>query len=120
MIAKSRFVLLIVLIAAAAILILLFLSREAISKKVYMRAGERLAERMTPEQKAKYGEELKYTLDKFWGFYEKDAVSRNDLTDVMNKMDRLTKKGKLNDMEIFDFIGYVSRIYTDAMRKRHD
>lgn len=97
---------------------MLYLTRDSISKKVYLKAGERLGERLNPEQRDKYGEELSYTLEKFWRFYEKELVTRNDLNDVMEKMNRLSKKEKLGNMEIFDFIGYVSRIYTEAMRNR--
>ena len=44
-------------------------------------------------------------------------ISRNDLNDIMEKMKRLEKKEELKNMEVFEFIGYVSRIYTEAMNR---
>ena len=118
MLDRKILILLAVLLVLAGGLSLLFLSRNSISKNVFLKSGERLGDRMNAEQREKYGDELTYTLEKFWRFYEEDLVSRNDLNDVMEKMDRLSRKQELGNMEIFDFIGYVSRIYTEAMRKR--
>lgn len=118
MLDRKLLVLLVFLLVFAGVASMLFLMRDSISKKVYLKTGERLGERLNPEQRDKYGEELSYTLEKFWRFYEKELVTRNDLNDVMEKMNRLSEKEKLGNMEIFDFIGYVSRIYTEAMRNR--
>jgi tRNA C32,U32 (ribose-2'-O)-methylase TrmJ len=109
----------IVLIVVAAAVMTMILSRGWISKRVYMRAGRRLAERLSPEHRAKYEKELEYTLDKFWSCYKQGIISQNDLTDVMDRMKRLGNKEKVEKKEIFEFIGYVSRIYTDAMLESH-
>ena len=117
---KKRMTVLIALIVMVIVIVSLFRSRQWMSKQVYMGAGRRLSERLTPEQQMKYGEELRYTLDKFWSFYEKELISQNDLTDVVEKMKRLGRKREVENMELFDFIGYVSRIYTDAMHEYHE
>ena len=109
----------IILIVAVLAISLLVISRKWISRHVYVQAGHRLTERLSPEQQAKYGEELRYTLEKFWSFYEKGLISQNDLTDVMDKMKRLEKKDEITDDDIFNFGGYVSRIYSDAMHEYH-
>ncbi len=117
---KKRITVLIALLVIVIVIVSLFLSRQWMSKQVYMRAGHQLSERLTPEQQTKYGEDLRYTLDKFWSFYEKGLISQNDLTDVVEKMKRLGRKREVENMELFDFIGYVSRIYTDAMHEYHE
>jgi hypothetical protein len=113
-------IILAVLVACAAAFVVMYVSRDSISRKVYERTGERLAGRMTPEQREKYGADLTYTLDTFWKFRERGLISQNDLADVMDKMKRLAGKDRLEDMEIFDFIGYVSRIYTEVIRKNRE
>ena len=74
---------------------------------------------MPADLQTKYGEELKYTVDKFWKCYEKDICSRNDMTDVMDYMKRLTGSGGITDSDIFEFIGFVSRLYTDRLDHHH-
>ena len=93
-------------------------SRGWIAKKLYDRTGRNIASRLTQKQREKYAEELAYTLEKFWSCYEKDIVTQNDLTDVMEQMKRLEQKKEFEDMEVFEFIGYVSRAYTDAIMKK--
>ncbi len=102
----------------AALVAALVSSRQWIARTSYRRSGAGLAARFNPTQEKKYGTDLSYTLDKFWEFYEKDLVSRNDLNDVMEKTRSLRAKKDLTDMEIFDYIGYVSGLYTEAMRRR--
>lgn len=109
----------IIVIAAVIAISLVFISRGRISKHVYDNAGEKLAERLPPKLNVKYGKELEYTLNKFWSCYEDGIVSQNDLTDVMERMKRLQGKKEIKDMDVFDFIGDVSRIYTDAMQEHH-
>jgi hypothetical protein len=104
---------------AAAVVIALLLMRGSLSKKVYDGTGATLAGRLSPELREKYGEELRYTLDKFWSCYEDDIVSRNDLNDVMDRMRILTDRDAVDDEEVFEFIGFVSRIYTDAIHEHH-
>jgi hypothetical protein len=105
-------------VAAAAIVVVLVSSRQWIAHRAYRRAGAALAARFNEKQEKKYGNDLRYTLDKFWEFYEKGFVSQNDLNDVLEKTRQLRAKKELTDMDIFDYIGYVSGIYTEAMRRR--
>jgi hypothetical protein len=107
-----------VLAAVAAVTVILVSSRGWIAHHAFDRAGKRFEARFNEAQEKKYGSDLHYTLDKFWEFYEKGLVPRNDLNDVMEKMQTLRAKKELTDMDIFDFIGYVSRLYTEAMRRR--
>ena len=37
----------------------------------------------------------------------------------MERMKKLGSTGEISDGEIFDLIGYISRIYTDEMRRHH-
>ena len=104
-------------IAAVVVITALYYSREAISKRVFLRAGAQLGEKLGPDLQKKYGKDLEYTLRTFWKFYERGLLSRNDLADVSDKMKALRKRPAIEDREIFDFIGYVSRLYTDAMNR---
>jgi hypothetical protein len=106
------------LAVVAALVVVLVSSRQWIAHASYRRAGAGLAARFNPTQEKKYGPDLRYTLDKFWEFYDKGLVSRNDLNDVVEKTRSLREKKDLTDMDIFDYIGYVSGLYTEAMRRR--
>ncbi len=111
-----------VIAAAAAVIVLivvLLLMRGTTSKRVYERAGNALAGQLTTALRERYEEELRYTLDKFWSCYESDIVSKNDLNDVMDKMRLLRDRDTIEDEDIFNFIGFVSRIYTDALHEYH-
>jgi hypothetical protein len=107
-------------VVVVIIVVTLVLSRGWIAERLYRKSGERLGERLSPQLRAKYSADLVYTLDKFWEFYEKGIVNRNDLVDVMEKMKLVQDKEKILDRDIFDFISYVSRIYTDAMNRYHE
>src|SRR5512137_2541334 len=102
------------ILAVVAIVVALVFSREWIAKQVYDRSGSSLAAKLTPELEKKYASDLHYTLKTFWKFYDRGLVSRNDLNDAMEKMKSLRAKKEITDREIFDFIGYVSRLYTEA------
>ncbi len=117
---KKKWAILIVTIVVIAVVLAVVLSRGRIKENIYRTSGERLAEKLSPELQAKYMNDLVYTLDKFWEFYDKEIVNQNDLTDVMEKMNYLRGKETIRDRDIFDFISYVSRIYTDAMNKYHE
>lgn len=108
-------------VAAALIVvaILLFAGRGWISSLSYRRAGDRLAERLPGQLGAKYGGELRYTLDKFWSCYRSGTCSRNDMTDVMDRMRALSSGGEITDQQVFEFIGFVSRLYTDRFEELH-
>jgi hypothetical protein len=105
--------------AAVVVIVALVAGRGWISSRSYYRAADRLSSSMPADLQAKYGEELKYTIDKFWNCYEEDICSRNDMTDVMDGMKRLTSGGEITDSDIFKFIGFVSRLYTDRLDKYH-
>ncbi|MGD1048405.1 MAG: hypothetical protein ABR899_06595 [Candidatus Krumholzibacteriaceae bacterium] len=106
------------LAVCAAIVVAIVSSRQWIAHEAYKRSSKKLEARLTQTQQKKYASDLRYTLDKFWQFYDKGLVSRNDLNDVMEKMGALRDKKTIEDMDLFDFIGYVSRLYTEAMRRR--
>jgi malic enzyme len=105
-------------VVVAALIATLVSSRQWIAHRSYLRSGSGLAARFTPAQEKKYGTELRYTLNKFWEFYEKGLVSQNDLNDVVEKTKSLRAKKDLTNMDIFDYIGYVSGLYAEAMRRR--
>lgn len=116
---SRRTITIIVVAAVAAVLAaaLLLGSREAIAERMFMRSGRQLEAALGPELQKKYGNDLRYTLKTFWKFYDRGLLGRNDLNDVMDKMKTLRGRDGIADMEIFDFIGYVSRLYTEAMNR---
>ncbi len=116
---RKSMITLIVAIAVVAIVLLLFLSKDWLTESLYRSAGKRIDEKLNERLSEKYSADLNYTLDTFWDFYEKGIVDRNDLADVVDKMKRLAEREEIKDREIFDFITYVSRIYTDAMHQYH-
>ena len=117
---KGRMIAWIMAAAVVVIVALLFLSKGWMTESLYRAAGRRIDEKLQGRLKEKYSNDLNYTLDKFWEFYERGIVNRNDLTDVVDKMKRLAEREEIKDREIFDFITYVSRIYTDAMHEYHE
>lgn len=116
---RKRMIALILVSAVVVIAVLLLLSKGWLTESLYRSAGKRIDNKLNERLSEKYSADLNYTLDKFWEFYEKDIVNRNDLTDVVDKMKRLAEREEIKDREIFDFITYVSRIYTDAMHEYH-
>lgn len=116
---RRRAVLYIAVGAAIVVIAALLLMRASVSKRVYTGTGEELARRLPPKLQEKYEEELRYTLDKFWSCYEGDIVSQNDLNDVMDRMRHLKENDTIEEEDIFNFIGFVSRIYTDALHEHH-
>lgn len=104
---------------AIIVIATLLIIRESVTERVYRQTGEDLTRRLPPKLEEKYGEELRYTLDKFWSCYESDIVSQNDLNDVVDRMRNLKEKDDLEDRNVFDFIGFVSRVYTDALHEHH-
>ena len=106
-------------VAVVVVIVALVAGRGWISSRSYYRAAGRLSSSMPADLQAKYGEELKYTVDKFWNCYKEDICSRNDMTDIMDRMKRLTSGGEITDSDIFEFIGFVSRLYTDRLDDHH-
>ncbi len=113
---RTVIVIVILVVAATAAL---FILRGNIPKQIYYGQGRRITSSLKPAIEEKYREDLRYTLDKFWSCYEAEIVSQNQLTDVMERMKKLDSSGEISDREIFDLIGYISRIYTDEMRRHH-
>ncbi len=105
--------------AVVVVIVALVAGRGWISSMSYHRYADRLYSSMPADLQAKYGDELEYTADKFWDCYEEDICSRNDVTDVMDEMQRLTSGGEITESDIFEFIGFVSRIYTDRLDDHH-
>ena len=116
---RNRMIVLVIALVLIVIIALLFISRGWLAERLYRAAGNRLDDKLSPKLKEKYGADLHYSLDKFWDFYERGIVDQNDLADVVDKMRRLAERDERKDREIFDFIAYVSRIYTDAMHEYH-
>jgi hypothetical protein len=110
-----------VIIGAVAVVIIaaLVAGRGWISSRSYFRTAGRLSSSMPPALQTKYGEELKDTVDKFWHCYEKEICSRNDMTDVMDYMKRLIAEGDITDSDIFEFLGFTTRLYTDRVDVYH-
>ena len=110
-----------IIIGAAVIVVIVALVAGSgwISSRSYYRAAGRLSSSMPADLQTKYGEELTYTVDKFWNCYKEDICSRNDMTDIMDRMKRLTSVGEITDSDIFEFIGFVSRLYTDRLDDHH-
>ncbi len=106
-----------IVVALAVIVALLFTSRHWVAHQSYLAAGRSLERKLTPREKEKYSTDLRYTLNTFWKFYQEGLVSQNDMNDVMERMSVLRSKKELTDMDVFDFIGYVSRLYTEAMHR---
>ena len=110
-----------VILAAVAVVAVaaVFLLRGSIGSRVYEKEAKALAKALPTNLALKYGEELTYTLDKFWSCYEDGIVSQNDMTDVMDRLRELKSKSKITDLDVFQFIGFVSRLYTDGINERH-
>ena len=105
--------------AALAIIMALVAGRGYISSRAYFRAAGRLSSSLTTDLQTKYGGELQDATDKFWSCYDQEICSRNDMTDVMDYMKRLTAGGEISDSDIFEFLGFVTRLYTDRMEVHH-
>ena len=111
--AMIAFAFLIILVAG------LMAGRGWISSRAYFRAADRLHSSMSAETRARYGEELRYTIEKFWDCYDGGICSRNDMTDVMDRIKLLVSESRASDSDIFEFIGFVSRLYTNRFEDHH-
>ena len=118
----GRRILFISLVAAAIVvaIVLLLANREDVMLSVYESEGEKLVRRIPPDYRDRYTDELRYTLEKFWSAYEREYVTQNDLTDVVDRMRTLNARPEVTRMDIFRFIDDVSRLYTDAFNKAHE
>lgn len=119
---SGRRILLVAVVAAAIVvaIVILLANREDVAKSVYESEGEQLVRRIPPDYRDRYTDELRYSLEKFWSAYEGKYVSRNDLTDVVERMRTLNAKPDVTRMDIFRFIDEVSRLYTDAFNEAHE
>ncbi len=106
-------------VVVVLVILALWLPRNWLAHRTWQTEADALKDRLSPKLEAKYGEELKYTLDKFWSCYSDKIISRNDMTDVMDRLRKLKGKSEIEDKDIFEFIGYVSRIYTDSIQKKN-
>lgn len=109
------------IIGAAAVVVIaaLVAGRGYISSRAYFRTAGRLSSSLQPDLQTKYGVELQDAIDKFWSCYDQEICSRNDMTDVMDYMKRLTAGGDISDSDIFEFLGFVTRLYTDRIEVHH-
>ncbi|MDD4857956.1 MAG: hypothetical protein PHD74_07600 [Candidatus Krumholzibacteria bacterium] len=114
---KTLAIAIVSLVVCIAIVAILVSSRHWLTHQAYMRSARSLESRLDPTLANKYAKDMQYTLDKFWRCYERGLVSRNDLNDVMEKMHLLRDKKNLENMDVFDFLGYVSELYTEAIQK---
>ncbi|MCD6379301.1 hypothetical protein J7M07_02490 [bacterium] len=112
--------LVIILSIALSTIIILFLLREVIPKQMYMIQVNKLARKISVDDRINYREDLHYTMNKFWSSHRQRLTTRNDLNEVMDRLNALNRKETVDKDEIFDFIDYVSDIYTTAIIKRND
>jgi hypothetical protein len=101
------------------IIILIYNFRGYIARWRYSNVKEELINSLTEKQKEEYRKDLDYTMDKFWDCYDHGLISQNDMVDVMEKTRTLIDKEEITRSELFEFVGYVSRIYTDAIQKHN-
>lgn len=109
------------IIGAAAVVVIsaLVAGRGYISSRAYFRAAGRLSSSLDADLQTKYGAELQDAIDKFKSCYDQEICSRNDMTDVMDYMKRLTAGGEITDSDIFEFLLFVTRLYTDRIEVHH-
>ncbi len=116
---KGRTAIILAAVAVGAVAAII-LMRGSIGSKVYQKEAKALSKVLPEKLAAKYGEELTYTLNKFWSCYQDGIVSQNDMTDVMDRLRELRSQSEITDLDVFKFIGFVSRLYTDGINKRHE
>ncbi len=112
--------LIITLSALAVIVIIIILAQGYIAEAVFMSKVDGLAGKISPKFVEYYEDELRYTAATFWDFYQEGVVSKNDLNDVVDRMDSLDRNDILTKDQTFDLIDYMSRIYTEASKKRDE
>lgn len=117
---RSRAIALGAVVAVVVIAVVLYLSKGWLTESLYRSSVVRLDDKLNERLSEKYSADLDYTMNTFWDFYEKGIVDQNDLTDVVEKMRQLIEREEIKDREIFDFIAYVSRLYTEAMHEYHE
>lgn len=110
--------LIITLSALAVIALIIILARGYIAKAVFMGKVDDLAGKIPPKYAEYYEEELRYTASTFWDFYREGVVSKNDLNDVVDRMDSLNRNDTLTKDQTFELIDYMSGIYTEASKER--
>lgn len=116
---KKLKLLTIITAAVIVIIILIYSFRGNIARWRYSSIKEKLINSLTEKQKEEYRKDLNYTLEKFWDCYDHGLISQNDMVEVMEKTRILIDKEKITNSDLFDFVGYVSRIYTDAIQRHN-
>lgn len=114
---------LIMMIAAAlSVLLVLFIFKGFISKQIYMMQVNELADKVPApaDDRINYKEDLRYTMNKLWSSRQEKIITQNDLNEVLDRLKALNRKENVTEKEIFDFIDYVSNIYTTAIIKRNN
>ena len=112
----NRKIIIIVAVFIVAVVTIYFF-REGIAERRFKSKADKLARKIPEKYREAYEEEFHYNINKFWSAYENGLVSKNDLIDVTDYIDDLNRKEELSRKEVFDFLDYVSRIYTDGIRK---
>lgn len=115
----NRKILITAVILIAALAAIYFLRAEIAERRFKGKADE-LAGKIPEKYREAYEEEFYYNVNKFWSAYENGLVSKNDLIDVTDYMDDLNRKEELSRKEVLDFLDYVSRIYTEEIKKRYE
>lgn len=112
--------LIIMITAALSVVLVLFLLKGFISKQIYMRQVNELAEKVPAGDGINYKEDLRYTMNKLWSSRQENLTTQNDLNEVLDRLKALNRKETVTRNEIFDFIDYVSDIYTTAIIKKNN
>lgn len=110
----------VIVVAVIIFLVLIYSMRGTIAERRFKGKADRLTEKIPDEYKDKYRKEFNYAMDKFWDSYEEGIVSENDLMDVIDYMDDLNSREKVSRKEIFDFLDYVTGIYTSEIKKKQE
>jgi len=110
----------VILVAVIIFLVLIYSMRGTIAERRFKGKADRLAEKIPEQHREHYGSEFRYAMDKFWDSYEEGIVSENDLMDVTDYMDDLNSREKVSRKEIFDFLDYVTGIYTSEIKKKQE
>ena len=99
-------------------IILLVMAKPWTEKLIYFKNANEVLQKTDRLTKDKYQKEYNYTINKFWKLYKKGYLTRNDLNEVVWHMRKLKGQKEITDKEIFNLIGFISRMYIDALDKK--